>query len=117
MSKQQKNKIISMGIINGVELLYCNGNVYAIPTKKKNFMPKPKKENSMTINFQRDYKNDTSNRVFIIFSSDDMTVLKVFISNSVAEDLKTQAWIIDNGYDENRIEYMETEDVRTIQQI
>jgi len=61
----------------------------------------------MTINFQTKFFKTDSQRVFIVFSSDDMTVLFTFLSENTIDDIKIHTWICDNGYNENRIEYIE----------
>jgi len=63
----------------------------------------------MPVDFSRITPNEKSKRVFLIFSSDDMTILYVFLSCNFQEDIEIAKWITEHGYDENRIDLLDIE--------
>ena len=49
----------------------------------------------------------TIDKTIIIFSSDDMTIKFCFSVNTFKEYDRLVNWIVDNGWEENRIEVVE----------
>lgn len=49
----------------------------------------------------------TINKTIIVFSSDDMTVKFCFTVTTFKEYDRVSKWIVDNGWEENRIEVVE----------